>query len=157
MNDFEFLQNPITKKWVILAPRRAKRPDVALGFEPVCPFCLGREKDEREIYRVGGEVGDANWQIRVIGNKYPFTSFHEIIINSPDHHKSFGELPLSQVEVILQTYRQRYLAYEGKGQVYIFHNHGEEAGESLPHPHTQVTVIPFEAKTDLPRLDPSSS
>ncbi len=157
MADFEFLQNPLSKKWVVLAPRRAKRPDVAKGFEPVCPFCLGREKDEPEIYRIGGGVGDNNWQIRVLPNKFPFASIHEIIIHSPDHHKNFDELPQLQVELILQTYRQRYLTHQKKGQVYIFHNRGEAGGESLPHPHTQLAVVPFDIKMDIPRLDPSAS
>ena len=159
MADFEFLQNPLSKKWIILAPRRALRPDVAKGPEPVCPFCIGREKEEKEVYRIGGKVGDSNWQVRVLPNKFPFAPIHEIVILSPDHHKSFGELPMSQVELVLKVYRQRYNTHKGKGlasrrsgQVYIFHNHGESGGESLPHPHTQLAVIPLGVKTDLPRL-----
>lgn len=157
MADFEFLQNPISKKWVILAPRRSKRPDVAKGVEPVCPFCIGREKDEQEIYRIGGTEGDSNWQIRVLPNKFPFAPIHEIIVHSPDHHKNFGELPLHQVELIVKTYRQRYQTHQDKGQVYIFHNRGEAGGESLPHPHTQLAVVPLEVNMDIPALDPSSS
>lgn len=150
--DFEYLQNPLSKKWVILAPRRAKRPDVAKGAEPVCPFCLGREKDEKEVYRAGGKDADSNWQIRIVPNKFPFAPIHEVIIHSPDHHKNFDELPQDQVELIFQTYRQRYNTHSQKGQVYIFHNRGEAAGESLPHPHTQLAVVPFGIKMDLPRL-----
>lgn len=157
MADFKFLQNPISKKWVILAPRRAKRPDVAKGLEPVCPFCVGREKDEPEIYRVGGESGDSNWQIRVVPNKFPFAPIHEIIIHSPDHQRNFDESSLAQVELIIKTYRQRYLTHQDKGQVYIFHNRGEAGGESLPHPHTQLAVVPLEVKIDIPRLDPTAS
>lgn len=152
MADFQFLQNPISKKWVILSPRRAKRPDIAKGFEPVCPFCPGKELEEKEVYRVGGTEGDNNWQIRVLPNKFPFASVHEIIVHSPDHHKNFDELPLSATELIIDTYRQRYNTYKDKGQVYIFHNHGEGGGESLPHPHTQLAVIPYEVKMDVPRL-----
>ena len=150
--DFEFLQNPLSKKWIILAPRRALRPNVAKGPEPVCPFCVGRESQEKEVYRIGGKVGGSNWQVRVLPNKFPFAAIHEIVILSPDHHKSFEELPKSSVELVLKAYRQRYNTHKEKGQVYIFHNHGVEAGESLPHPHTQLAVVPFEAKMDLPRL-----
>ena len=159
MVDFEFLQNPLSKKWVILAPRRAKRPDVAHGIEPVCPFCPGREKDEIELYRipVSENSEDSTWSVRVIPNKYPFAPIHEIVIHSPDHHKNFDELPLDQVELILQTYRHRYNEHSHKGQVYIFHNRGEGGGESLPHPHTQLAVVPFEVKMDMPRLDPEAS
>ncbi len=109
MADFKFLEDPVSKKWVILAPRRAKRPDIAKGPSVLCPFCIGREKDEPELYRVGGEAQDSNWpasnasparqspdgssrmadgrsdagwQIRVIPNKFPFAPVHEIIIHS---------------------------------------------------------------------------
>src|SRR3989344_5193251 len=152
MADFEFLENPLSKKWVILAPHRALRPDVAKGSEPICPFCVGREKEEKELYRVGGEFPDANWKLRVIPNKFPFAPIHEIIIHSPDHHKNFGELTLDQTEIILNTYRQRYNTHSKAGQVYIFHNRGEAGGESLPHPHTQLAVVPYEVKMDIPRL-----
>ena len=159
MGEFQILQNPISKKWVILAPRRAKRPDVAKGSEPICPFCVGREKEEQELYRVGGKTGDPNWQIRVIPNKFPFAEVHEVIIHSQDHRKNFGELPQNQVELIFQTYRQRYNTHKNKGQarlpdgqVYIFHNRGEGGGESLPHPHSQLAVVPGDVKMDIPRL-----
>jgi len=151
MPDFEFLQNPISKKWVILSPRRAKRPDVALGIEPVCPFCIGKESEGKEVYRFP-EVSNTPWLVRVVNNKFPFAPIHEIIIHSPDHHKNFGELPQTSTELILKTYRQRYNQHLGKGQVYIFHNRQEKAGESLPHPHTQLAVVPEEIKLDIPRL-----
>lgn len=159
MADFEFLQNPISKKWIVLAPRRSKRPDVAKVAEPVCPFCPGREGDEREVYRVPASQGEAlqGWLVRVLPNKFPFAPIHEVIVHSPDHHKNFGELPLHQVELIVKTYRQRYQTHQDKGRVYIFHNRGEEGGESLPHPHTQLAVVPFEVSMDIPTLDVSSS
>lgn len=151
--DFQFIQNPLSKKWVVLSPKRASRPDVARGAEPVCPFCLGREKDEPETFRIGGTPGNADWQVRVIPNKFPFAPIHEIVIHSPDHHKNFSELPLDQVELIFQTYRQRFQTHKDKGQVVIFHNHGEAGGESLPHPHTQIAVAPSDVTIDTPRLE----
>ena len=156
MPDFQFIQNPLLKTWIILSPRRAKRPDVAHGAEPVCPFCLGMEKDESEVYRVGGSAGESDWHVRVVTNKFPFAPIHEIVIHSPDHHKNFDELPCDHIELILQAYRERYQTHQDKGQVYIFHNRGEGGGESLPHPHTQIAVVPAEVRMDIPRLDPSA-
>ena len=127
MADFTFLKNDITRKWVISAPRRASRPnlnDQAL----LCPFCPGQEKNDPEVYRVGGEKGDSDWKIRVVTNKFPFAPHHEVIIHSPDHHKNFDELPFSQVELILKTYQKRYKVHQKHGQVYIFHNSGRAAG-----------------------------
>jgi UDPglucose--hexose-1-phosphate uridylyltransferase len=163
--DFQFLQNPITKKWVVSAPRRAKRPDVANGQEPVCPFCPGREENESEIYRVPAENREetrrifgceSDWKVRVLHNKYPFAPVHEVIIHSPNHFRSFDLLPLNQVELILKTYRHRYEELKTKGQVYIFHNRGQRAGESLPHPHTQLVVIPNSVEVQIPKLDSDS-
>lgn len=153
MAEFKFVQNPLSQKWVIFAPRRAKRPDVARGAEPVCPFCLGREKDEPEVYRIGGTPGEADWQVRVIPNKFPFAPIHEIVIHSPDHHKNFDELPLDHVKLIIKTYQNRFITHQNKGQVYIFNNHSKDAGESLPHPHTQIAVVSPEVKLDTPRLE----
>ncbi len=155
MADFQFLQNYQTKKWIILDPGRAKRPNVGQTAVAVCPFCIGREVGEQELYRIGGERGDSNWHIRVVKNKFPFAPIHEIVIHSPDHHKNFEELPISHIELILQTYRARYLENCSHGQVYIFHNRGIGGGESLPHPHTQLTVIAKNITLDLPPLDTS--
>lgn len=153
MPDFRFVYNSGAKKYVILDPNRAKRPNIGHKTEKVCPFCVGIEKTQTELYRVGGSVYDTNWQIRVIQNKFPFAPIHEIIIHSPDHHKNFEELPRAQVELILKTYRDRYIANEQNGIVYIFHNRGIAAGESIPHPHTQVTVVPKDIPLDTPYLD----
>lgn len=165
MPDFEFLQNKITGKWVVLAPRRSKRTNVGDKGVAICPFCPGKEAEEEEFYRVparnatqrdaggGGDSKDSNWKIRVIPNKFPFTPNHEIVIHSPDHHKNFDELPFEQSELIFQTYRQRFNSLKDKGQVYIFHNRGHAAGESLPHPHTQITVVPHSVHLDITALD----
>lgn len=152
MADFQLLQNPVSKKWTILAPRRASRPDVSVKVKPTCPFCPGSEQSERELYRIGGDGQDQNWLVRVLENKFPFAPHHEVIVHSPDHHKNFDELPLDQNELILKAYRERFNTHRSSGQVYIFHNRGEQAGESLPHPHTQLTVIPDTAKLDISPL-----
>lgn len=44
------------------------------------------------------------------------------------------------------------MEYIGSGQVYIFNNTGKGAGESLPHPHTQLVVIPNEVKLEISSL-----
>ena len=151
--EFKFIQDPISKKWVISAPKRATRPSESRGTEPLCPFCIGSNSDNKELYRFPEQASlslDDNWQVRVVSNKFPFAPIHEIIIHSPDHHKSFDELPLSYSELILKAFRQRFLANQDKGTVYIFTNHGEEAGESLPHPHSQLVVIPDHVTLEFP-------
>lgn len=155
--DFKFVQDVVSKKWVVSAPRRAKRPDIAKGEEPPCPFCPGNESNDKEVYRVGGKENDQNWLVRVVHNKFPFAPIHEVIVHSPDHHKNFEELPLEQSELVLKTYRQRFQTHQDKGQVYIFHNHGEAGGESLPHPHSQLVVVPEFVKLEIPPVNFSAS
>ena len=159
MNDFHFLHNAISGKWVISAPRRAKRPDISHGTEPVCPFCPGREGEEKELYRIqkseyqNSNLGNnSDWLVRVIPNKFPFAPIHELVIHSPDHHKNFDELPVEHVAAILRVYKHRYNEHSHSGQVIIFHNRAQQAGESLPHPHTQIAVIPEKVTIDAPRL-----
>ncbi|MGH7246128.1 MAG: galactose-1-phosphate uridylyltransferase [Candidatus Levyibacteriota bacterium] len=153
MVDFIFLEDPLSKRFVISAPRRATRPDIAKGVEPVCPFCIGREKmTDEEVFRIGGKENDDNWEVKVVKNKYPFAPIHEIVIHSPDHHKNFDELPLDQVERIIQTYKNRYNTHKKSGEVVIFNNHGEAGGESLPHPHTQLVVVPKTMTVGAPSL-----
>src|SRR5258706_6496453 len=149
MQDFQILKSPMGG-YVIHAPKRAKRPDESEGFTPICPFCIGNENEEKEVYRIGQ---GGNWQVRVLLNKYPFAPIHEIIIHSPDHHKNFDELPLQQAQTIFEALQQRYNANKEKGRVFIFSNHGEQGGESLPHPHTQLVVMPKDIHFELPLLD----
>jgi len=153
MADFNFLKNSKTKKWVVSAPRRGNKPDVAHGTTTLCPFCPGHEDDEPELYRIGGEKLDSNWEIRVIPNKFPFAPVHELVINSPEHTATFATFSIEHIERLLQVYRHQYNEHSAKGQVYIFHNHGQMAGESIPHSHTQIVVIPEKVFLDVPQLE----
>lgn len=182
MADFQFLQNPISKIWVVLAPRRAKRHDIAHEKSFTCPFCPGREGEDPEVFRIPSPVilgtsktrtpesdNDGSWssqddslsisqsfseewEVRVIKNKFSFAPIHEIVIHSPDHHKNFDELPLDQVVRIIAAYKERYLARQKDGAVYIFNNHGQEGGESIPHPHTQLVVLDHELVSEIQPL-----
>jgi UDPglucose--hexose-1-phosphate uridylyltransferase len=122
---------------------------------PVCPFCVGTEGNEKELYRIQSLASkkETDWLVRVIPNKFPFAPIHEIVIHSPDHHKSFDELPITQSELILKAYKERFNAHKDKGQVYIFHNHGQASGESLEHPHSQIVVIPDNVSLEIPPID----
>ena len=130
-NSFEFRENLLNHQWVIIAPERARRPDVARGTEPECPFCEGNESlTPKEVFRLGrGRANSSGWQIRVVPNKYPFAPIHEIIIHNGDHNGSFFNYKPVQIERIFKVYRQRYLEHKDRGQVYIFHNHGIAAAD----------------------------
>lgn len=128
-------------KWVIIADnRRSYKPT------PECAFCPGQENLNKELLRVG--------TVRVIANKYPRTDWDEVIIHSPDHLKDIDELPIEQVALLLRVYQERYNFHKNHGQVFIFQNHDLYAGASLPHPHSQLIVIPKEIPVEPAPLEP---
>lgn len=167
-------QEPCTKRWVIFSPRRASRPhqfrevkqEATLPqWEAGCPFCPGNEgQTPPEVFSIRGEKG---WLIRVVPNKFPalsslitdievsgsdpFVSLpgggeHEVVIESPIHNLTWGNIELGQMERILSSFLQRYRAlWEDKRLKYIciFRNHGERAGTSIIHPHSQIIATPI--------------
>ncbi|MEO6508541.1 MAG: DUF4931 domain-containing protein [Patescibacteria group bacterium] len=137
-------------RWVIVSPKRVDRPDEYSNKVKRCPFCPGNEDmSVNEALRFGGgEKDKPGWTLRVIPNKYPITDYHEIVIHSPDEEKDFADFEIPQIELIFKAYRDRYNFYKKKGNVLIFCNHGEHAGASVRHPHSQIVVIPHQITLD---------
>jgi UDPglucose--hexose-1-phosphate uridylyltransferase len=128
-----------------------------------CPFCRGNENpSETEYLRIEDGQG---WRVRIIPNKYPALSpigdrirhsegihrsitgvgYHEVIIEHPDHNVTIALMEIGDVVNILRAYRQRYnqISQDKRIEsVLIFKNHGESAGTSLEHPHSQITATP---------------
>jgi len=131
----------------------------------ICLFCdpekSGQEKDIL-IYK----TEDGDWSLRIFPNKYPaFTrpsngsikhkeegpyfwmesvGYHEIIVTR-DHARQIALMDKYRVAEIVDAYQERYIDLMNKKSVSyieIFHNHGEEAGASIPHPHSQLMAIP---------------
>ncbi|MDP2943634.1 MAG: galactose-1-phosphate uridylyltransferase [Candidatus Omnitrophota bacterium] len=80
----ELRENLATKRWVIIATERAKRPEEFINkkeivthpaYDPKCPFCEGNEAantGEVLAYRQpGSKVDEKGWHLRVVPNKYP--------------------------------------------------------------------------------------
>jgi UDPglucose--hexose-1-phosphate uridylyltransferase len=133
------------------------------SFVDTCPFCPGNEKmTPPETYAVPGTNG---WRVRVTPNKFAAVSYegglqrsfhglrhtitgvgiHEVIVETPDHSKTTALLKDSEVESIIQAYLNRFLfasADPRVEQVTVFKNHGEAAGTSLDHPHSQIIATP---------------
>ncbi len=147
----KFVPDVKTQRWIVIAPARVDRPAEFKEKITSCPFCEGNEGETPlELYRMGGEGlwNKSGWQVRVVPNKFPITDTHEVIIHSPDHLKDIEDFDLPQVVRILTVYRTRFLTHMENGQVIIFSNHGEHAGASLAHPHTQLVVIPKQRNLD---------
>lgn len=152
--DFKFINIPSLENWVILAPKRAKRPAVhqEKGEHP-CPFCPGNEKREPDVFRIGGEGNDVNWSVRVVKNKYPFAPIHEVIIHAPQHLHGISQLPIEQVKLVIEAFVNRFNTHLRSGTVCIFSNSGHDAGESINHTHSQLAVVPSDVSIIVPALE----
>jgi UDPglucose--hexose-1-phosphate uridylyltransferase len=145
-----------------------------------CPFCYGNEaKTPPEIMaygRNGGERDTPGWSVRVVPNKFPALGIegdlgregdglfdrmngigaHEVIIETPDHMKTLATLPEKAVEEVLWAYRDRMLDLKNDRRfryVLLFKNHGEPAGASLEHPHSQLIALPIVPKRVREEVD----
>jgi UDPglucose--hexose-1-phosphate uridylyltransferase len=71
---------------------------------------------------------------------------HEVVIETPDHAASLASLPLDAVADVLLAFRERMLDLKKDPRfayVLVFKNHGEAAGASLEHPHSQLIATPI--------------
>lgn len=137
------------------------------AYDPACPFCQGNESmAPLEVLRYPDEKG-TGWLVRVVSNKFPALSpegstsrrledsffrkmdgvgVHEVIIESPAHNECIAHMRDSQVERILHAYRARFNVLRQNPilkHITIFKNHGEAAGTSLSHPHSQLIATPI--------------
>lgn len=148
----------------------------------MCPFCPGQEFNtppEIIAYRPQDtEPNQPGWQLRVIPNKYPALivegqlnrepkglydkmngiGAHEVIIETADHAVDIVDMTDKQVRDILWIYRERMLDLERDSRlkyVLIFKNHGEAAGASLEHSHSQLIATPIIPKRVAEELEGS--
>lgn len=145
-----------------------------------CPFCVGNEdKTPSEIlaYREPGTLPNTpGWTTRVVPNKFPALQIeggldrrgeglydkmngigaHEVIIETTDHSKELSQLDEEQIENVLWAFRDRVMDLKNDNRfryILIFKNHGENAGASLEHSHTQLIATPIIPKVVTEELD----
>ncbi len=134
--------------------------------DPACPFCPGQENQTPpDILRYPHDSLH-DWRVRVVPNKYaavglnvePYrkeeghffremggVGHHEVIIETSQHHQRLSRMTTTDVELVLQASHERYCALKLDPQVksiVLFKNHGERAGTSLIHPHSQIVGTP---------------
>lgn len=170
----EVRQNLATKEWVIIASERARRPQefvepgrLMCGEGPTwdanCPFCPGNEEADLEVARF---PGNAPWQVRIVGNRYPALThtvmlereysglvrrisgvgYHEVIVESPVHNTCAALESGASLTCVFQAFIDRAWAVQSDSRIeYIlfFKNHGRQAGASLRHPHAQMMALPM--------------
>jgi len=159
----EIRRDYIQEKYVIIAPKRGKRPhDVEKpqitknhNGKTKCVFCPDNVASAGKlVLTIPSAKKSEPWLIRVIKNKFPAVSTNnpkaygtqEVIIEDPDHIKEVENLPTSQIAKILEVYAQRTKAISKDKKIeyiLIFKNDGGPAGASLKHAHSQIFATQF--------------
>lgn len=178
----QFRQDITTRDWVIIATERAKRPDqfkkekkaeYVPAHNPDCPFCTGNEnKTPPDVFTI--KDGD-KWKVRVFPNKFAAVvpdgetvrekkgifrcmrgvGVAEVIVESPCHNVTIGQITDADAENILLAYQERTLVLARDPRlelITLFRNYGTAAGASLQHPHSQLIatpVVPVSVRTKL--------
>ncbi|MEA1981492.1 MAG: galactose-1-phosphate uridylyltransferase [candidate division Zixibacteria bacterium] len=136
----------------------------------MCPFCAGHEHNtpsEVLAYRkVDTEPNQPGWSLRVFPNKYPAlrveggldrapkglydkmngVGAHEVIVETSEHACDIVDMSDEQVRDIFWAYRERMIDLEKDIRIkyiLVFKNHGEAAGASLEHAHSQLIATPI--------------
>ncbi|MFN3476144.1 MAG: galactose-1-phosphate uridylyltransferase [Candidatus Methylomirabilales bacterium] len=136
----------------------------------ICPFCPGNEDltpPEIMAYRPDGSPKNKpGWTLRVVPNKFPALRIegelekvgigvydkmngigaHEVIIESPHHQETLSTVSEVTFRDVLWSYRERLLDLKKDRRfryILIFKNHGEAAGASLEHTHSQLIALPI--------------
>ena len=83
---------------------------------------------------------------------------HEVIIESPEHSRSLAELPERQIEELYWAFRERIVDLKRDTRlryILLFKNHGEAAGASVEHTHSQLIALPIVPRIVQEELDGS--
>ena len=160
----KYIPDSKNHRWVILATGRKGKPKATnkqyrlikqdgITVSPDCPFCVGNEdKTPGEIMRIKDRR--YGWKVRVFRNKYPITDIHEVIIHSPDHNKEIGKMSEEDFSNLFSVYQKRIIALRKEGIPIVFRNKGERAGSSIPHPHSQIILLPKQINLEALGLEP---
>lgn len=166
----EFRQDPISGDWILLAPLRGKghkfkgRVKTELPKNK-CPFENPAKFGNAPPVLVYQNDNKNDWFLQIIPNKYPAvepqngdftypdglfkiqagTGFHDIVIFR-EHNRYLARFTKEEIKRILLAFQERYISLakeNGIKYISIFHNHGREAGSTVPHPHSQILALPI--------------
>jgi UDPglucose--hexose-1-phosphate uridylyltransferase len=121
-----------------------------------------------EKFRLSGNGTSAagRWQVRVVPNKFAAldakaeierdtrgikrrvsgAGLHDVIIETPAHDKPMALLDAAEFDRVMEAYLRCYNDVTADPRVAhatLFKNHGERAGTSLEHPHSQIVGTPI--------------
>jgi UDPglucose--hexose-1-phosphate uridylyltransferase len=155
-------------EWVIVSTNRNNRPDNFIAEKTVEykeseDVFLDPEKTNQEEDVLIYHDDKGEWTTRVFPNKFPAVindeqkdcsegpykamnacGYHEVVITR-DGRRTFALLEQYELAEVIDAYRERYLelmSSKNVSSITIFHNHGQKAGASVVHPHSQIITLP---------------
>jgi UDPglucose--hexose-1-phosphate uridylyltransferase len=148
--------HPLRREWVAYAGHRQGRTFLPPAeHNPLAPSDDPHRPSELPVGDYDVAVFDnlfptfsatATAQPPEIVDTRPANGACEVVVFTQDPSQSLGRLPLSQIELILEVWGERY-ADLGKREdvryVMPFENRGVEVGVTLHHPHGQIYAYPF--------------
>lgn len=157
MSKPEIRKDYFKDEYVIIAPNRAKRPqvlkkDLVAEANKICHFCPENFENETITYQDNNEKGD--WEIISVVNKFAALSTDnpraygqtEVIIETRKHGLDINEFSTDHIVRIFDAYIDRYTALrnmDGIKHVVLFKNEGGKAGASIIHTHSQIIALPI--------------
>ena len=155
MSNSEIRKDYIQEKYVIVAPKRAKRPHQTgeaklKEAKKICPFCKENLKKAKKL-EVSGK-GDE--QIIAIPNIFPAVTLdnpkaygsQEVVVETLSHARDLEEHSIGHIASLLEVYSKRTEEISKNKEIdyiLIFKNSGKPAGASLLHPHSQIFSTKF--------------
>ncbi|MFP4472391.1 MAG: galactose-1-phosphate uridylyltransferase [Candidatus Omnitrophota bacterium] len=163
-----------------LTPVAYERISGTATQKKICQFCPGRESytpPEIDACRSDKKaVNHRGWSARVVPNKFPALRIegqlekrgmglydmsngvgaHEIVIETAEHDLDLPDLAVKEIADVLRLYQRRAsgLAQDPRFKyIMIFKNHGEAAGASVEHAHSQIIALPMVPKLVLAEME----
>ncbi len=153
-SDSEFRQDPISGDWILFAPLRGAghkfedRAKMELAKNK-CPFENPAKFGNKPPVLVYQDKTKNDWFLQIIPNKHPAIGLelgsHEVVIYR-DHERHLADFTREEIKTVLSAFQERYKSLaQNRNMEYIsiFHNHGKEAGSTMPHPHSQILALPI--------------
>lgn len=155
MNKSEIRKDYFKDEYVIIAPKRAKRPrkvENTTETDKHCFFCPENFTDEVITYQDDNDHGD--WEIVSVVNKFAAVSLDnpraygqaEVIIETRQHGLDINDFSVDHIVRIFNAYIARYNELrdiDGIKHVILFKNEGGKAGASIAHTHSQIMALPL--------------
>jgi len=173
----ELRQDPLNGEWIAVAAHRHTRAFLPPSNQ--CPLCPTTADNLSEIpdnfdvvvfenknpafgdLPVGSSIPDLSINSKISsGEKRPAVGRCEVVVFSPEHKGSLGQMPVARVLTVLEALADRTDELQrlpGVKQVFPFENRGQEIGVTLHHPHGQIYSYPYITPRTQKLLEMASS